>query len=122
MRVDALTLRGYRNYAEAAVRFDEQVNVISGANAQGKTNLLEAVYLLSGARSFRTRFDKELIGFGAEAASVNADVFSGGRSQRIEIILRRTGRKSITVNRVRSAAGHSKSMTRVARNRASSTR
>ena len=104
MRVDALTLRGYRNYAEAAVRFDEQVNVISGANAQGKTNLLEAVYLLSGARSFRTRFDKELIGFGAEAASVNADVFSGGRSQRIEIILRRTGRKSITVNRVRSAA------------------
>ena len=104
MRVEALALRGYRNYTEATARFDENVNVISGANAQGKTNLLEAVYLLSGARSFRTRFDKELIGFDAEYAAVNANVYSGDRDQRIEIILRRTGRKSITVNRVRSTS------------------
>ncbi len=104
MRVEALALRGYRNYTEATARFDENVNVISGANAQGKTNLLEAVYLLSGARSFRTRFDKELIGFDAEYAAVNANVYSGDRDQRIEIILSRTGRKSITVNRVRSTS------------------
>ena len=104
MRVDALSLRGYRNYAEAAVRFDAAVNVITGANAQGKTNLLEAVYLLSGARSFRTRFDRELIGFDGDFAGVEADVFSGDREQHIEILLRRSGRKSITVNRVRSAA------------------
>ena len=104
MRVDALTLRGYRNYAEAALRFDGAVNVISGRNAQGKTNLLEAVYLLSGGRSFRTRFDRELIGFDRDFASVEAEVVSGGREQRIELLLRRGAPKRITVNRVKTAA------------------
>ena len=104
MRIDALTLRGYRNYRAAEVRFDGAVNVISGRNAQGKTNLLEAVYLLSGGRSFRTRFDRELIGFDEDFATVEADVFSGGRAQRIEILLRRGGKKTVTINRVKSAA------------------
>ena len=104
MRIDALTLRGYRNYREAAVCFDGAVNVISGRNAQGKTNLLEAVYLLSGGRSFRTRFDRELIGFEEDFACVEADVFSGGRAQRIEILLRRGGKKTVTINRVKSTA------------------
>ena len=105
MRVDHLSLQGYRNYAEAEVDFDGAGNVISGKNAQGQTNLLEAVYLLSGGRSFRTRFDRELIGFDEEFASVRADVFSGERSQHIDILLRRSGRKTVTVNRVNTAAG-----------------
>ena len=104
MRVDALTLRAFRNYGEATVRFDGGVNVISGRNAQGKTNLLEAVYLLSGGRSFRTRFDRELIGFDADYASVEAEVFSGERDQHIEILLRRAQKKRILVNRVPSGA------------------
>ena len=104
MRLTELKLRGYRNYDEASVRFDSAVNVISGRNAQGKTNLLEAVFLLSGGRSFRTRFDRELIGFDRDFASVEAEVFSGGRAQHIEILLRRGQKKSITVNRVRSSA------------------
>ena len=104
MRIDTLTLRGYRNYADATVRFDGAVNVISGRNAQGKTNLLEAAFLLSGGRSFRTRLDRELIGFSEDFSSVNADVFSGGRAQQIEIILRRGGKKTVTINRVRAAA------------------
>ncbi len=104
MRIDLLTLRGYRNYADASVRFDAAVNVISGRNAQGKTNLLEAAYLLSGGRSFRTRFDRELIGFSEDFASVEADVFAGGREQRIDIVLRRGGKKSVSINRARAAA------------------
>ena len=104
MRLDALTLRGYRNYEECALRFDGAVNVISGRNAQGKTNLLEAVYLLSGGRSFRTRFDRELIGFDRDFASVEAEVFSGDRTNRIEILLRRGQKKRITVNRVKTTA------------------
>ena len=104
MRVDHLTLRGYRNYDACSLDFDGAVNVISGRNAQGKTNLLEAVYLLSGGRSFRTRFDRELIGFDREYASVEAEVFSAERTQRIEILLRRGQKKSITVNRVRTPA------------------
>ena len=104
MRVESLTLRGYRNYEEASLRFDDAVNVISGRNAQGKTNLLEAVYLLSGGRSFRTRFDRELIGFDRDFAAVEAEVFSGERTLSIAIGLRRGAKKSVTINRVRSGA------------------
>ena len=63
MRVERIALSGFRNYDEETVEFSPAVNVICGPNAQGKTNLLEAVYILTGARSFRTRFDRELIGF-----------------------------------------------------------
>ena len=105
MRVDALTLRSWRNYDDACVRFDEGINVITGANAQGKTNLLEAVYLLSGARSFRTRFDRELIGFDRDAAEVRADIYVDGRAQHIDILLRRGGKKQVLQNNVRRAAG-----------------
>ncbi len=104
MRIDLLTLRSWRNYAEAEVRFDPGVNVISGRNAQGKTNLLEAAYFLSGGRSFRTRFDRELIGFSEDFASVEADVFSGGREQHVALALRRGAKKTVTVNRVRASA------------------
>lgn len=105
MRVEQLTLRGFRNYAEAAVRFDEGINVISGPNAQGKTNLLEAVYLLSGGRSFRTRFDREMIGFDRDAAEVCADIFAAERPQHIEILLRRGQKKKITRNRAKGSGG-----------------
>ena len=72
MRIDQIALSGFRNYDEECVRFDPAVNVITGPNAQGKTNLLEAVWLLTGAHSFRTRFDKELIGFDCDWARILA--------------------------------------------------
>jgi len=98
MRIERIALSGFRNYEEETVSFDPSVNVISGLNAQGKTNLLEAVYLLTGAHSFRTRFDKDLIGFGCDWADILADVDSGGRSQTIRILLRRGQRRTVTVN------------------------
>ena len=69
MRVERIALSGFRNYDEETLTFEPNVNVICGPNAQGKTNLLEAVYLLTGTHSFRTRFDKELIGFDCDWAS-----------------------------------------------------
>ena len=101
MRLDRLRLRDFRNYTEADVNFAPGINVISGRNAQGKTNLLEAVYLLSGGRSFRTRFDRELIGFDRAAAELEAEIWAGGRSQRIEIQLLRGRAKRIFQNRVK---------------------
>ena len=62
MEIRRIALNGWRNYDFASAEFSPGTNVISGENAQGKTNLLEAVYMLTGGRSFRTRFDKELIG------------------------------------------------------------
>lgn len=101
MRVDSLSLRGFRNYDEAAVSFGKGINVISGPNAQGKTNLLEAVYMLTGGKSFRTRFDKELIGFDRDSASIEAKINAGERDQKISILLRRGRKKQLVQNGVR---------------------
>ena len=105
MRIDALMLRGFRNYDDATVRFDPGINVITGANAHGKTNLLEAVYLLTGGRSFRTRTEREMIGFGRDLAEVSADFFAAERAQRIEIQLLRGQKKRILLNKVKKAPG-----------------
>ena len=98
MRVSSLSLREFRSYESALAQFDDGINVISGRNAQGKTNLLEAVYLLTGGRSFRTRFDREMIRFNAAQAEVAAEIYSGGREQRLKITLRRGGKKSMSRN------------------------
>lgn len=101
MRVVDITLQGFRNYAEASVGFDPGINVISGRNAQGKTNLLEAVFLLSGGRGFRTRLDRELIGFDREEARVEARVFAAEREQKVSVRLRRGQKKQALVNGAR---------------------
>ncbi len=98
MRVERIALSGFRNYDEEMVQFGPDVNVICGPNAQGKTNLLEAVYLLTGAHSFRTRFDRELIGFDCDWGSVLADVESAGRDQTIRLLFKRGQGRQVTVN------------------------
>ncbi len=104
MRIDEITLRAWRNYGEETARFGPEVTVITGANAQGKTNLLEAVYMVTGGKSFRTRFDKELIAFDEENAELTAKIFAQGRSQTIKIQFSRGQRKRITVNGVKKTA------------------
>lgn len=101
MRVKRIALSGFRNYDEEAVEFSPGVNVIAGANAQGKTNLLEAVWLLTGAHSFRTRFDRELIGFDCSWSRILADVDSQGREQTIQLLFRRGQSRQATVNAVK---------------------
>ena len=98
MRIERIALSGFRNYDEETVSFSPAVNVICGPNAQGKTNLLEAVYLLTGAHSFRTRFDRELIGFGCSWASVLADVESGGRARTVRLLFQSGQRRQVTVD------------------------
>jgi len=105
MRVESLRLRGFRNYADACADFDPGINVISGPNAQGKTNMLEAVYLLCGGRSFRTRFDREMIGFDRDFAEIGADIFAAERQQHIDILLQHGRKKQIAVNKVKKSAG-----------------
>lgn len=104
MRVERIALSGFRNYDEQTVAFEPAVNVICGPNAQGKTNLLEAVYLLTGAHSFRTRFDRELIGFDCDWASILADVDSGGRSQTVRLLFQKGQRRQVTVGGVKKTS------------------
>ncbi|MBP2058902.1 DNA replication and repair protein RecF [Lactobacillus colini] len=70
MYLENLSLKDFRNFSKLEVNFDPYVNVFIGANAQGKTNLLEAVYFLALTRSHRTSSDKELINFEAKSATL----------------------------------------------------
>jgi len=105
MIVRRIALNGFRNYDFETADFDAGTNVICGPNAQGKTNLLEAVYMLSTGRSFRTRFDKELVSFGGDAADILADVYSHEREQTVNIRLTPGRPKRILVNSVKKTAG-----------------
>ena len=104
MRVEKIALNGFRNYEWDTAEFAPGTNVISGANAQGKTNLLESVYMLSTGRSFRTRFDRELVGFGFSSAEILADVESHDREQTVNIVLHPGTAKKISVNSVKKTA------------------
>ena len=79
MQIDRLSLRGFRNYEDAQAQFVPGVNLLVGGNANGKTNLLEAVSYLSTGRSFRTRREAELIRFGADFAELRAQAEEYGR-------------------------------------------
>ena len=85
MRLDRLYLRAFRNYAEVEARFVPGVNLLIGDNANGKTNLLEAVSYLSTARAFRAKKEQELILFGQDFAEIAATVQSQEREQTLRL-------------------------------------
>lgn len=87
MNLKTLYLEGFRNYERLSASFLPGVNLIVGDNAQGKTNLLEAVSYLSAGRSFRTRKEQELIRFGADFAILEAAVQREDREQTLKTVL-----------------------------------
>lgn len=113
MRVDSVSLKNFRNYTDETVEFGPGINVITGENAQGKTNLLESIYMLSCGHSFRTRLDRELISFESDGARVGAVAFSGERLQNIEIRIQRGVRKRICCNGVSKKASELSNVVRV---------
>lgn len=115
MTVEKLYLNGFRNYGEAMVEFAPGVNVIIGNNAQGKTNLIEALYYLTCGKSFRTHRDKELIGTAYDSAKVSCSVFTDGRTQLLEAELYRGRRRVLKANgvKLKSAAELAGKMTAV---------
>ncbi len=92
MTLDKLTLYDFRNYKEFSCDFAPGVNLIVGNNAQGKTNLLEAVTYLSTGKSFRTRKEEEMIRFEGEFSELRAELSLEERKQELRALLFR-GRK-----------------------------
>jgi len=87
MTLNNIRLRNYRNYCDLSLEFDPGVNLLVGDNAQGKTNLLEAVAYLGSGRAFRTQKSAELVKLGAEFADVEGSVYSQERQQNIRWVL-----------------------------------
>ncbi|MDN0031434.1 DNA replication/repair protein RecF [Oscillibacter valericigenes] len=100
MRIDRLTLEHFRNYNRQDVAFDTDCNVIFGENAQGKTNLLEAIQYLSCGHSSRAKSDRELIGFQAENALIQGQIFARDREFVLRTELYREKRRKLWVNKV----------------------
>lgn len=101
MKLRRIVLDGFRNYTDFTADFSPGVNVIWGENAQGKTNLLEAIGFLSGARSHRARGDKELLSFHRDQGTITAEVTSRGRDFLLEVQLFRGARRRLFVNHVK---------------------
>ena len=95
MKLNELSLTGWRSYEAALAGFDPGINLILGQNAQGKTNLLEAIYYLSTGKSFRTRVQGELIRHGSDYAELQADLTSQDRDQTLRVVLFSNRRRRI---------------------------
>ncbi len=93
MYVKELTIKNFRNHNYLTYEFSEKMNAIIGENGVGKTNLVEAIYYLSLARSFRTRNEEELVKIGKESASIEATTFNGTTKHKIKVVFIKEGRK-----------------------------
>ncbi|MDZ5536824.1 DNA replication/repair protein RecF [Bacillus licheniformis] len=93
MYIQNLTLSSYRNYERLDLQFENKVNVIIGENAQGKTNLMEAIYVLAMAKSHRTSNDKELIRWDEDYAKIEGRVIKKNGSVPIQLMISKKGKK-----------------------------
>ncbi len=85
MIIKKLSLKGFRNLFIDEIFPDEKINIICGDNAEGKTNIVEAIWLLTGAKSFRNVKDNELINFSEKKAEINADFLGEGIENNLNI-------------------------------------
>lgn len=117
MPVRKLTLSGFRSYAQLDLDFGDGPHVVVGRNAAGKTNLVEALVLLSAGRSHRGGADPEMVRWGSEFARAAVVVESAGRSEELEVVVYAKGvgagaRKRVRVNGVNRRAAALRPMLR----------
>ncbi len=98
MWIESIELNHYRNFDSEKIEFSPGVNLFFGDNAQGKTNLLEAVYLCGTSKSHRGSRDKELILFGKEEAHIRLFFRKNSLSHRLDVHLKKKNGKGIAVD------------------------
>jgi len=100
MRIESLKLSDFRNYENLELELCPGTNLFYGDNAQGKTNILEGVYLCGTTRSHRSTRDRDMIRFGQEEAHLRMEIVSRDIPYRIDMHLRKNRAKGIAVNGV----------------------
>ena len=98
MKINSIKLENYRNIRQMTADFDN-INIIWGENAQGKTNLLEGIYLFTGEKSFRGARDSEVIMLGQDYAKLEIDFSAGNRQQNARLTI--NNRTTATLNGIK---------------------
>lgn len=98
MIVDSIMLENYRNYKSLEISFDAGTNILYGDNAQGKTNVLEAIYVSSTTKSHRASKDREMISFDLDEAHIKTIFLKNDIRYRIDVHLRKSKAKGIAIN------------------------
>ncbi len=98
MIIESVDLQNYRNYEFLNMTFDNKINIIYGDNAQGKTNILESLYVCATSKSHRGSKDKDIIRFGNDEAHIKVMVKKHGMNYRIDMHLKKNKTKGIAVN------------------------
>lgn len=98
MIVESLKLQNYRNYEYLNMNFDEKINIIYGDNAQGKTNILESMYVCATSKSHRGSKDREIIRFDNDESHIKVNVKKNDINYRIDMHLKKNKPKGIAVN------------------------
>ncbi len=104
MKVKKLTCRNFRNIDKIEIVPSDAMNVICGENAQGKTNLLEAIWLFTGAKSFRSSKDNLFVKFGEEKAVCSLEFFAEGIEKEAEITVKEKRTATLNGNNLKSAS------------------
>ena len=99
MNIKSLTLKNFRNHSLKSFRFQKGLNIITGPNGVGKTNIVEAVHYLSIAKSFRSLEEDVLIQEGKTSGEINAVVEEGGINRKIDVLFTKDGRQILINNK-----------------------
>ncbi len=100
MKINQLELSEFRNYRDLSVSFDESVNILFGDNAQGKTNVLEAIYLCGTTKSHKGSKDKEMIRLSSDESHIRMMIEKAGIPHRIDMHLRKNKAKGVAIDGV----------------------
>ena len=100
MKIESLKLKNFRNYELLSLEFDRATNIFYGDNAQGKTNILEAVYLAGTTKSHRGTKDKDMIRFGSNESHIETIVKKNGIRYQIDMHLKKNSPKGIAINKI----------------------
>ena len=100
LKIKQLKLKNYRNYDLLDLEFDSSTNIFYGDNAQGKTNILESIYLCGTTKSHRGTKDRDLIKFGEEESHIETIIEKNGVPFKIDIHLKKDSPKGIAINKM----------------------
>ena len=98
MIIKSLELVDYRNYESLSIDFCEGTNILYGDNAQGKTNILEAIYVAATTKSHKGSKDKEIVNFNKEEAHIRTYILKDGVESRVDMHLRKSKSKGIAID------------------------